>query len=130
MWIFRVQIDRELLGVDLSGFPLIYTGSDTACQVLYELMRERFPDAMYSIESQATGGITLPHSGTGFPCWFTSDGLTHKWHTTRFLTQSQIDRLCYEIQQKHELTTDGHSSEVEEPPEDVELIDDEEDLPI
>lgn len=130
MWILRVQIDGEFSGLDLTGFPLIYTGSDTACRVLFGVLKERFPGAMYALESLSDGSLTIPHKGEGFPYWFRAEGLTHKYHTMRFLTQSQIDRLCYEIQKRNEPPTEGHSSEVEEPPEDVQLIDDEEEIAI
>lgn len=132
MWILKVQIEEEVLGIDLEGRTLTYVGTDTSIEFLFRMLKIRFPEAMYSLGSMLDGSTMVPHSGDEFPYWFSNEGLTNKHHNMQFLSEREKREMDFRIQQQYELPTAGHSSEVEEPDETVLLkMDmDDEDIPI
>lgn len=129
MWILKVQIEEEVLGIDLDGRTLSYVGTDTSIEFLFRMLKLRFPDAMFTLGSMLDGSERIPHKGDEFPFWFNSDGLTHKNHNMQFLSEREKYEMDFRIQQQYELPTVGHSSEAEEPDETVRL-DEDEDIPI
>ena len=115
MWLMKIKLPDE-------ECPLVYTASDTAAQILYETFKSHWPDALYTVISYISGQDYVPHDGTKHPYWMTESGLVDDLHQPTWIDLKKAMKDDFQKQIEMEGWTQGHSSEPEDPPEDLKYL--------